>query len=125
VKPRIYNVRERGVRVRLHIGQHSAMAEAMAGRFMRPVRVSAPHAGLLGPGTKSPHQTALAKCLVREAADKALGFVRRGAFELLLDELHMQRAGRPLRKALVWRKPLARRMPKIGASQRVIFFCEH
>jgi hypothetical protein len=105
------------------------MAEAKAGRFMRAVRVSAPHAGLLGPGTKRPHETGLAKSLVREAADKALGVVRRSTFDLLIDELHAQQQqtrARPLRKSVVvWRTPLwRRRAPKIGAGQRVIFFRE-
>jgi hypothetical protein len=124
MKPRVYEVCERGVSVRLHIGRYSMMAEAKAGRFMRPVRVSGPHPGLLGPGTRDPHETAIAKGLVREAADKVLGVVRRGAFELLIDELHAQRtrARPPLRKSVVFLS--RRRAPRIGAGQRVIFFSE-
>jgi hypothetical protein len=124
VKPRIYDVSERGVSVRLYIGPNSVLAEARAGRFMRPVRVRAPHAGLLGRTSKHPQETALAKSLVQEAADKALGVSRRGAFELLIDELHAQRMrARPLGKSVVFLS--RRRAPRIGAGQRVIFFSEH
>jgi len=98
-------------------------AEAQMGRFARPVRVTAPHPGLSALGTERPHESNIAKCLVRESVDRARGFVRRGGFELLLDQLHAQRCRTPLHKSVVvWRRPEARRMPKIGAKQKVIFF---
>ena len=105
---RIYTVRERGVSVRLHVGDTSIVAVAQAGRLMRPVRISAPHAGVLRDAER-PHEQSLAKSLVREAADKVLGVKRQNPFDALVDDLHreMQRSERPMRKAFVILRKLA------------------
>ncbi|HEF4739717.1 hypothetical protein KTD19_12475 [Burkholderia multivorans] len=112
MKPSVHELRHNGVHVRLTIGPQAMVAEAQAGRFMRPVKVRASHHGLLGPGTRRPHESAFAKCLIDEAVCKALGRPPRSPFDLLLDDLfrEMQRSERPLRKALVLlRKPARRR----------------
>jgi hypothetical protein len=114
------------VSVKLRVGESSAVAEAQAGPFMRPVRVSSPHAGLLH-GLDQPEKHSIAKSLVAEAVDRALGrsTTRRGAFDQLVDELHAsrQRARRPLRKAIVFMHPVGRRHG-LTSGQAAIFFRE-
>lgn len=111
-----------GVDVKLRVGESSAVAEARAGKFMRPVRVSSPHAGLLM-GLDQPENHSLAKSLVKEAVDRALRRTRRGAFDLLIDELDEARrraARRQMRKALVFVGPVAR-WRGLASGQRVLF----
>ncbi|CAB5280133.1 hypothetical protein IST455A_01004 [Burkholderia multivorans] len=115
-----------GVGVKLRVGESSAVAEAQAGPFMRPVRVSSPHAGLLH-GLDQPEKYSLTKSLVAEAVDRALGrsTTQRGAFDQLVDELHAsrQRARQPLRKAIVFTHPVERRHG-LASGQAAIFFRE-
>ncbi|MBR8225777.1 hypothetical protein [Burkholderia ambifaria] len=115
-----------GVSVKLRVGESSAVAEAQAGPFMRPVRVSGPHAGLLH-GLAQPEKHSLAKSLIAEAIDRALGrsTTRRGAFDQLVDELHAERrrARQPLRKAIVFTRPVERRHG-LASGQAAIFFRE-
>ncbi|MDN3365888.1 hypothetical protein QQO24_01715 [Ralstonia pseudosolanacearum] len=111
MKPTVYAVQRNGVHVRLMIGPQTMVAEARAGKFMRPVKVDAPHYGLLGSGTRRPHESALAKCLIDEAVYKALGWRPRNHFDLLLDDLfeEKRRLEQPMRKALVLlRKPFGK-----------------
>ncbi|WP_257811605.1 hypothetical protein [Burkholderia glumae] len=111
-----------GVSVKLRVGESSAVAEAQAGPFMRPLLVSSPHAGLLL-CLDQPEKHSIAKSLVAEAVDRALGRTRRGAFDLLCDELHEVRQRAPRRqmcKALVFARPVARRRG-LAIGQRVLF----
>lgn len=67
-----------------------------------------PHGGLLGPGMVAQHEHRLAKHLICEVVDKALGVQRRNPFDALIADLarEVQRSERPMRKALVLlRKP--------------------
>ena len=113
-------MRHNGVHVRLTIGPQAMVAEARAGRFMRPVKIDASHYGLLGPGTRRPHESALAKCLVDEAVCKALGRPRRSEFDALVNDLYreMQRSERPMRKALVLLRPAGKRRRTIMVFPR-------
>ncbi|WP_175761896.1 hypothetical protein [Burkholderia ambifaria] len=116
-----------GVSVKLRVGESSAIAEAQAGPFMRPVRVSSPHAGLLH-GLDQPEKHSIAKSLVADAVGRALGrsATRRGAFDEFVDELRADRqraADRPLHKAIVFTHPVERRHG-LASGQAAIFFRE-
>lgn len=101
--PSIYELRHKGVHVRLTVGPQTMTGEARAGQFMRPVTVRASHLGLLGPGTGCPHESAFATCLVEEVVCKALGLTRRSAFDLLLDDMYreIRHSEQPMRNATV------------------------
>ncbi|WP_128972305.1 hypothetical protein [Burkholderia pseudomallei] len=106
--------------MRLTIGPQTIVAEAQAGKFMRPVNIRASHLGLLGPGMRHSYESALAKCLVDEAVCKALGRTRRSAFDALVDDLYreMQRSEHSMRKALVLLRPACNRRRTIMVFPR-------
>ncbi|WP_454764437.1 hypothetical protein [Cupriavidus campinensis] len=90
-----------GMKVRLEVFEDSMRAQAIRGGKVIATAVAG-HGGAIGPSSYRPHTSNLAKSLMAEAVDKALGRTQRSAFDRLVDEMHAarQRAGGGLRKAL-------------------------
>nr|CUV26861.1 protein of unknown function [Ralstonia solanacearum] len=91
-----------GLRIRLTALEHSMIAEVLRGNSVIAKSESG-HGGLLSPNAcLKPHESGLAKALIEQATDKALGRVRRNNFDLLIDDLRaaQRRAGGSMRKAL-------------------------
>jgi hypothetical protein len=101
------------------VGSATITAIARVGRLKEPVRVQWSHHGLVDPNADRPQDARLSKALIQEATDKALQRTKRGAFDLLLDDLHEARkraARRPMRKAIVFC-----RRGGLASGQRVFF----
>ncbi|MDO3518141.1 hypothetical protein [Ralstonia pseudosolanacearum] len=91
-----------GLRIRLTALEHSMIAEVLRGNSVIAKSESG-HGGLLSPNAcLKPHESGLAKALIEQATDKALGRVRRNNFDLLIDDLRAarRRASGSMRKAL-------------------------
>lgn len=84
-----YEERRDGLLLRLEVTEQAMLAKASrAGRVLATGRCS--HGGALGPDEFEVHASPLAKALMRQAADKALGRLRRNPFDLLVDQLYAE-----------------------------------
>ena len=80
-----------GLTIRLEVGRYTLIAKALRGG-KEVARASQAHGGIFGPGRVGIEESGLAKALRQQVEDKALGRVRRNAFDQLVDDLRVARA---------------------------------
>ncbi len=90
----VFRMRRRGCAVVLTVGRYRMVAEVRAGNLAAPARASVANPGLVGPADPQAHAHRLAKCVVDEAVNRAVGVSRRSEFDALVDDMHAARLRR-------------------------------
>lgn len=109
MKKLVYEERRDGLDLRLEVTNSSLIAKAMRGGKVLGM-VSQGHSGVFGPDTFAPQSSALAKAMLQQASDRAVGRLRRNEFDALVDDLHSvkMRARRGIKPAREAKRPAAR-----------------